>query len=307
MNILLIGAGALGAEIVDCIVDLGLPIDLLTIVDHDLVEESNLNRQAIFTIDTINQPKAQVLSLHCSNNGLNSEAIVSRIEEQPMSLMEGRDVIIMALDNIPSRLYVNECIFCLPARTFLKVLECGTQGWNGHCRLLTFNSCSRTNDPCIMCTLSLYATETEENDVPICTFSSKEPTNLKELLRWTTFSVLPLRHPFLEVDLCNLEHLQMIIDLTLEEADGRGIDCKEQLTLEYCKNELGRVIPSISTTTTYVAAMALELLLQSPSKEEENNSKNFIYYNGELHPPSRTELLLVKDDKGCPTCTFTQL
>lgn len=305
MNILLIGAGALGAEIVDCIIDLGLSIDLLTIVDHDSVEESNLNRQALFTSDTINQPKAQLLSLNCSNNGLNSEAIISRIEEQPMSLIEGRDIIIMALDNIPSRLYVNECIFCLPTKKFLKVLECGTQGWNGHCRLLTFDSCSRTNDPCIMCTLALYATEAEEN-VPICTFSSKEPSNLKEFLRWITFSVLPLRHPFLEVDLCNHEHLQMIIDLALEEADGRGIDCKEQLTLEYCKNELRRVIPSISTTTTYVAAMALELLLL-PSKEEGNDSKNFIYYNGELHPPSRTELLLVKDDKGCPTCTFRQL
>lgn len=301
MNVLLIGAGALGSEIIEGIIDLQLKIDLLTIVDPDIIEESNMNRQSIYKKNTIFYPKAQILSLHCkdkaSKNIINTEAIISKIEEQPIALIRDRDIIIIALDNLPSRLYVNEWIFQeLNSNSNAIIIECGTQGWNGHCRLIRLNS-FEMKDPCIQCTVSLYVEDS--NIIPICSYGSKAPITLEEVINKSAFYTFPIRFPFIEVDLFLEDHLQIIYDLTLEEAIEGGIDYKN-LSLSYCKDHLRNIIPSIATTTSYVAAMSLDLAFSS-----KKDRINFIYYNGEIHPPSKTEIFLERVSD-CSSCSKRQ-
>lgn len=59
INVLLVGAGGIGCEVVKNISKLG--VNSLTIVDFDLIEETNLNRQFYFRKKHIGQSKAHVL------------------------------------------------------------------------------------------------------------------------------------------------------------------------------------------------------------------------------------------------------
>jgi len=58
-KVLLVGAGGIGCEVVKNISKLGL--NSLTIIDFDLIEETNLNRQFYFRKKHVGQPKALVL------------------------------------------------------------------------------------------------------------------------------------------------------------------------------------------------------------------------------------------------------
>lgn len=59
-NILIIGLGGVGAIAAEMIVRAG--IGKITIVDHDVIDESNINRQIPALQSTVGQPKAQVLA-----------------------------------------------------------------------------------------------------------------------------------------------------------------------------------------------------------------------------------------------------
>jgi len=70
-RVLLVGCGALGTHLAEFCVRAG--VGELVIVDRDIVEESNLQRQSLFTEQDVQQalPKAEAARLHLE--GVNSE------------------------------------------------------------------------------------------------------------------------------------------------------------------------------------------------------------------------------------------
>ena len=71
-NILVFGIGGVGGYVVEALVRSG--VKHLTIVDNDVVSESNINRQIIATYDTIGQPKVEVMKRRILS--INKEAVV---------------------------------------------------------------------------------------------------------------------------------------------------------------------------------------------------------------------------------------
>jgi molybdopterin/thiamine biosynthesis adenylyltransferase len=74
LTILLVGAGALGGEIAECLVRKG--VGSLKILDFDTVEPSNLNRQFFFVCD-VGSPKAWALTRNISPHGVMGTRIIA--------------------------------------------------------------------------------------------------------------------------------------------------------------------------------------------------------------------------------------
>lgn len=95
---ILLGGAGIGSIIAECALRFGF--ETITIVDGDVVEESNLNRQN-YNMDDIGKPKAEALKEHLLSINPNARitAVNSFIDEYNVEeLVKSHDVAINALD-----------------------------------------------------------------------------------------------------------------------------------------------------------------------------------------------------------------
>lgn len=108
-HVFIAGAGGLGGTISLYLAAAG--IGNLRIVDRDMVELSNLNRQLLFHSQAIGSDKAYLAQqkLQQLNPCVNIEGLVDTIQEDNVNqLVTGFDVIVDALDNYPTRYLLNQ-------------------------------------------------------------------------------------------------------------------------------------------------------------------------------------------------------
>lgn len=106
-----IGCGALGALISSALVRAG--VGRVRIIDRDFIEYHNLQRQILFTEDDIrdNLPKAAAAARHLQavNSSVQVEGLVSDVNHRNIEeLVSGAQVIVDGLDNLETRLLVND-------------------------------------------------------------------------------------------------------------------------------------------------------------------------------------------------------
>ena len=112
-KVLLIGAGGLGSPTALYLAAAG--VGTLGIVDHDVVDLSNLQRQILHTNDRIGMPKVD--SAEITLKALNPDVKVVKFQERLSSenvrrIFEGFDIIVNGCDNFPTRYLVNDaCVF----------------------------------------------------------------------------------------------------------------------------------------------------------------------------------------------------
>jgi molybdopterin/thiamine biosynthesis adenylyltransferase/rhodanese-related sulfurtransferase len=109
-RVLLIGAGGLGSPASLYLAAAG--VGTLGIVDADVVDESNLQRQIVHSLETLGTPKVE--SARAAIEALNPDVTVKAFQERLTSenvdriLSEGWDVIVDGADNFPTRYLVND-------------------------------------------------------------------------------------------------------------------------------------------------------------------------------------------------------
>jgi molybdopterin/thiamine biosynthesis adenylyltransferase/rhodanese-related sulfurtransferase len=109
-RVLMIGAGGLGSPAALYLAAAG--VGRIGIVDADVVDESNLQRQVIHSLETVGHPK--VASAKRTLEALNPDVDVVAYEERLTSenveriLGDGWDVIVDGADNFPTRYLVND-------------------------------------------------------------------------------------------------------------------------------------------------------------------------------------------------------
>jgi molybdopterin/thiamine biosynthesis adenylyltransferase/rhodanese-related sulfurtransferase len=109
-RVLLIGAGGLGSPASLYLAAAG--VGTLGIVDADVVDDSNLQRQIVHSTNTLGEPK--VLSAKQTIEALNPDVTVVPYQERLTSenveriLADGWDVIVDGADNFPTRYLVND-------------------------------------------------------------------------------------------------------------------------------------------------------------------------------------------------------
>lgn len=112
---LVIGAGGLGSPAAMYLASAG--VGRLTLVDHDTVDLTNLQRQIAHTTHRVGQPKAESarLCLEQINPGVTVTALCERADEARLAeLVRGADVVLDCTDNFATRHAVNRA--CTAAR-----------------------------------------------------------------------------------------------------------------------------------------------------------------------------------------------
>ncbi len=112
-SVLVVGAGGLGAPALYYLVAAG--VGRVGIVDDDVVELSNLQRQILFTTADIGRSKAEVAAERLA--ALNPEVTlephaVRLMAANTLGLVRDHDVIVTAVDNFAARYLINDaCVF----------------------------------------------------------------------------------------------------------------------------------------------------------------------------------------------------
>src|SRR5437660_12198238 len=112
-KVLLVGAGGLGAPLGLYLAAAG--VGRLGLVDFDVVDFTNLQRQVTFSTSDAARPKLEAARARLSN--LNPDIQIDAIEAQltsanALELFKDYDIIVDGTDNFPTRYIVNDaCIF----------------------------------------------------------------------------------------------------------------------------------------------------------------------------------------------------
>ena len=127
-RVCVVGSGGLGGAVVEMLARAG--VGHLRVIDGDVFEESNLNRQLLATESTLDQPKAQVAVERVAqvNSDIKVEARVGMLDEHnAQEMLEGVDCVVDCLDNVESRLWMAHA--CLHLGT--PMVHGAIAGWFG--------------------------------------------------------------------------------------------------------------------------------------------------------------------------------
>ncbi len=108
-RVVVVGLGALGSVIAPWLARAG--VGHLTLLDRDLVERSNLQRQLLYTEDDLGQPKAEVAAARLSraNTEIELRPIVADLTSgNARELLSGFDLICDGTDNFEARFLIND-------------------------------------------------------------------------------------------------------------------------------------------------------------------------------------------------------
>ena len=143
-KVLIIGMGGLGCPLSIYLTSLG--IGTIGIVDDDIVEMSNLNRQIIFNKKDIGKYKVDVAKKKIKSINIKTKikAYKVRIQEDNIKkLIKNFDIICDGTDNFKTRLLINDN--CLEQKKIL--ISAAVSGFDGH--VFKFNFRKKT--PCYRC------------------------------------------------------------------------------------------------------------------------------------------------------------
>lgn len=127
-SVCIIGCGGLGGGVIENLVRIG--VGRLTVVDGDVFDASNLNRQVLSNEGNIGKLKAEEASAQMKD--INSEIIVSPIgcrinEENCSGIIKNHDLVIDAVDNIEARLILEDAC----EKEKITLIHGAIAGWNG--------------------------------------------------------------------------------------------------------------------------------------------------------------------------------
>jgi molybdopterin/thiamine biosynthesis adenylyltransferase len=144
-RVLVIGAGALGNEILKNLVLLGF--ERIVIVDLDKIEESNLSRTILYRSGDVGSYKAEVAARSVKElaSSVRVKPLVANVvQDCGLGLFAWSNVIIAGLDNREARLWINRCAWKMNKPWIDGAIE----GINGVARVFVAGAA-----PCYECTL----------------------------------------------------------------------------------------------------------------------------------------------------------
>ena len=156
-KVLLIGAGGLGSPIALYLAASG--VGTIGLVDDDVVDESNLQRQVLHGVDRLGMRKVD--SAELTLRGLNPETVVNKHVERLTAdnverLIAGYDVIVDGTDNFDTRYVLNDAA----VRLGKPVVHGSIYRWDG--QVTTFVP---FDGPCYRC---MYPTQPPAELAPAC-------------------------------------------------------------------------------------------------------------------------------------------
>lgn len=173
-NIMIIGCGALGCELLKNLTMMGCKN--ISVTDPDHIETSNLSRQFLFRNKDVKKSKSQVASNYI-NKRFNDNIVKSyehKLSNENInivnSLFEDKNIIINALDNLTARRFVDSVCFEKNKPLF----ESGTMGMKGNTQPVI---------PFLTETYSDSIDMEEDKSYPVCTIKNF-PNKIEHTIHW---------------------------------------------------------------------------------------------------------------------------
>ncbi|HET9190881.1 MAG: molybdopterin-synthase adenylyltransferase MoeB [Deltaproteobacteria bacterium] len=158
-RVALIGAGGLGSPAGLYLAAAG--VGTLTLIDDDIVEKSNLQRQVLHTDARVGQPKTESarIALSALNPGVRIETVAQRLRaENVEDLIRDHDVVIDGADNFPTRYLLDAAC----RRLRIPLVYGAVHRFNG--QVSVFDA-RREDSPCYRC---LFPEPPAAADAPNC-------------------------------------------------------------------------------------------------------------------------------------------
>ena len=106
-RVVVVGCGGLGGLVIESLARIG--VGHLRVIDGDVFEESNLNRQLLCTEEALGREKALVAAerMRAINSGVEAEPVVAYLaEHNAADLLRGFDCVVDCLDNLEARFWM---------------------------------------------------------------------------------------------------------------------------------------------------------------------------------------------------------
>ncbi len=124
-KVLVIGSGGLGSPVLLYLAAAG--VGTIGIVDFDIVDDSNLQRQVLFTVDDVGKSKARTAAkrLKAQNPHIDIHVHETRFtRENALDLVREYDVVADGTDNFPTRYLVNDaCVLAGKVNVYASIFQ----------------------------------------------------------------------------------------------------------------------------------------------------------------------------------------
>jgi len=147
-KVLIIGAGGLGCPAITYLAAAG--VGTLGIIDHDLVDETNLHRQPIYTSEDIGQPKVTVSAARAQKLNPDAKIIAWQKQLSPSNALEiirDFNVILDCTDNYEARYLINDACVLLNKPWIYGAVE----AWEGQLAAFNFPKSDGSKTPTYRC------------------------------------------------------------------------------------------------------------------------------------------------------------
>lgn len=145
-KVIIVGMGALGTTTANLLARAG--IGTIGIIDRDIIELHNLQRQTIFTEEDCNQPKAAAASawLRKVNSEIKINALPMELNYETAGILNDYDLILDCTDNMETRFLIND--FCVKNKK--PWIYCSAVGTKGRLLVIT-----PKKKPCFRCLFAI--------------------------------------------------------------------------------------------------------------------------------------------------------
>jgi len=166
-KIILVGVGGIGCPIAQYLIASG--IKNLTLIDHDIIELNNLNRQILYNENDVGKKKVKVAKqkLNLINKSNNIIAISKFISEKNIfEHLIKASLVIDTTDNWKSMMLINK--YCV--KKFIPLISCSVIGYDGQ---IIFFKNNKKKHLCLAC---IYPSKKDPN-LPRCNTVGVLPTS----------------------------------------------------------------------------------------------------------------------------------
>ncbi|EZG47085.1 putative ubiquitin-activating enzyme E1 [Gregarina niphandrodes] len=293
-HILVAGVGGIGNYVAKALLGSGFcQVDL---IDMDIADNSNLNRQILFRQEDVGRPKAEVARERLGH--AYPDALITahhcRLQDKPLNFYSQFDCILSGLDNVESRRWLNSVIYRLYKNENINIplIDGGTDSLMGHCRVILPLT---DTSACFECTVNNFLDDPDAK-VPLCSIAQKPRSN-KHCVHFAALIQWPEEFPSNELDLDNDDHLDWLNDNTL-------LLCQKYnfppLTKSEQKDVLKRTVPAIASTNQLIGHLVVSKAIAILTGAIKTSYYHY-NYDGSLYP-CLTGLQLYRN----PNCTICQ-
>ncbi len=113
-RVLVVGCGGLGAPLLSYLAAAG--VGTIGLLDYDVVDESNLQRQVLFSVNDVGRPKVEAAAerLHAQNPHIQLQTYQTKLTSaNAIDIIRDYDIVADGTDNFPTRYLVNDACVLL--------------------------------------------------------------------------------------------------------------------------------------------------------------------------------------------------